>query len=109
MLYLINVIDDRTNSALPGEMEAIDAFNDRLRAHGHWVFAGGLAAPTTATVVDNRGDKGLVSDGPFLESSEHVSGFWVIRAADRDTALALAVEGSKCCNRRVELRAFLGE
>jgi hypothetical protein len=45
MRYLITVIDDSTNSATGDEMAAIDEFNDRLRAGGHWVFAGGLAAP----------------------------------------------------------------
>ena len=45
MQFLISVIDDSTESATGTEMAAIDAFNDRLRAEGHWVFAGGLAAP----------------------------------------------------------------
>jgi hypothetical protein len=48
------LIDEQTGSATPAEMAAIDAFNDRLEAEGHRVFAGGLASPKTATVVDNR-------------------------------------------------------
>ena len=48
MHYLISVIDDTTGSATPDEMAAIDAFNARLTADGHWVFAGGLAAPGAA-------------------------------------------------------------
>ena len=36
------------------------AFNERLQAEGHWVFAGGLASATTATVVDGQGGKSLV-------------------------------------------------
>jgi hypothetical protein len=35
-----------------------------------WVFAGGLAAPSSATVIDNRGEEAMFSDGPFLESKE---------------------------------------
>ncbi|WP_344066856.1 YciI family protein [Microbacterium pumilum] len=107
MQYLISVIDDRTGSATEDEMAAIDAFNDRVQADGHWVFAGGLADPTTSTVVDNRGDQALFTDGPFLESKEWVAGFWVFDAPDLDVALQLAAEGSKHCNRRVELRPFL--
>jgi hypothetical protein len=107
MQYLVSVIDDRTNSGTEDEMAAIDVFNDRLRAEGHWVFAGGLNAPSTATVIDNRGGEPVFTDGPFLESKEHLAGFWVLEAADLDVALKLAAEGSKACNRRVEVRPFL--
>jgi hypothetical protein len=110
MQYLFSVIDDRTNSGTPEEMAAISAFNaDRLQAGGHWVFAGGLNAPSTATVIDNRGPETLVTDGPFVESKEHLAGFWVIEAADLDVALKLAAEASKACNRRVEVRPFLSD
>ena len=45
MQYLVSVIDDRTNSGTAEEAVAIDEFNERLQTGGHWVFAGGLAAP----------------------------------------------------------------
>ena len=109
MQYLVSVIADGTELASPGEMAAIDAFNERLQTNGHWVFAGGLGTPDSATVIDNRGGKGLITDGPFLESKEYLAGFWIIQAPDFDVALALAVEGSKQCNRKVELRPFLEE
>lgn len=109
MQYLISVIDDTTGSATPSEMAAIDAFNDRLVAEGHWVFAGGLASPDSATVIDNRNGAAIVTDGPFLESKEHFAGFWIITAPDLDVALRLAAEGSKHCNRKVEVRPFLGD
>ena len=108
MRYLIAVIDDQTGSATPDEREAIDAFNERLRAEGHWVLAAGVGAPRTATVIDNRGGRGISTTGPFLESTEYMSGFWVIEAPDHQVALALAAEGSRSCNRKVELRPFLG-
>ena len=105
MQYLVSVIDDTAGSATPAEMAAIDAFNDdRLMAQGHWVFAGGLAEPSTATVIDNRGEEAMFTDGPFLESKEYVAGFWIIEAPDLDVALKLAAEGSKACNRKVEVR-----
>jgi hypothetical protein len=108
MQYLISVIDEGAGTApLPGEDAAIDAFNDRLQAEGYWVFAGGLGTPDAATTIDNRGDKLVFTDGPFLESKEYLAGFWIIEAPDLDAALKLATEGSKTCNRKVEVRPFL--
>jgi hypothetical protein len=107
MQYLISVIHDTAGLATPDEMAAINVFNDRLEAEGRWVFAGGLAAPSSATVIDNRGEEAMFTDGPFLESKEHIAGFWIIEAADLDVALRLAAEGSKACNRKVEVRPFL--
>ncbi|HEY7429271.1 MAG TPA: YciI family protein [Streptosporangiaceae bacterium] len=109
MQYLVSVIDDQTGRATQDEMAAIDVFNDRLQADGHWVFAGGLASPSTATVIDNRGGEAMFTDGPFLESKEYLAGFWIINAPDLDVALKLAAEGSKHCNRKVEVRPFQGE
>jgi hypothetical protein len=107
MQYLVSVIDDKTNSGTADEQAAIDIFNDRLQAEGHWVFAGGLNSPSTATVIDNRGGEAMITDGPFVETKEHVAGFWIIEAPDLDVALKLATEGSKACNRRLEVRPFL--
>jgi hypothetical protein len=75
MQYLVSVIHDSADLATPDEMAAIDAFNDRIIAEGHWVFAGGLAMPSSATVIDNRGGETLFTDGPFLESKEYLVGF----------------------------------
>ena len=117
MQYLISVIDNAADLAIQDEMvaagnpepdsRALDAFNDRLVAEGYWVFSGGLAAPGTATVIDNRGGEALFTDGPFVEPKEHLGrGLWIIEAADLDVALKLAAEGSKACNRKVEVRPF---
>jgi hypothetical protein len=113
MMYLFSVIDGsrpaHEGSARPDEDEeaALDAFNERLQAEGHWVFAGGLGAPSSATLIDNRDGAGLVTDGPYLESKEYLGGFWIIEAPDLDVALKLATEGSKACNRKVEVRPIL--
>jgi hypothetical protein len=109
MQYLVSVIDDTAGLATPSEMTAIDRFNERLQADGHWVFAAGLGAPETATTIDNRGAEAVVTDGPFLESKEHLAGFWIMEAPDLDVALKLAAEGSKACNRKVEVRPLLSE
>ena len=107
MQYLVSVIDDTAGLDTRDEMAAINAFNERIQAEGHWVFAGGLAAPSSATVIDNRGREAVFTDGPFLESKEYLAGFWIMEAPDLDVALKLAAEGSKACNRKVEVRPFL--
>jgi len=116
MQFLVSVIDDgqaqrtgRTDSASAAEMAAIDVFNARLQADGHWVFAAGLAAPASATVVDNRGDETVITNGPFADTREYVAGLWIIEASDLDAVLALAADGSKACNRKLEVRALLQE
>ncbi|MFF1571320.1 YciI family protein [Leifsonia sp. NPDC058292] len=116
MQYLISVIDDDVSkaadcdgSAGSAEATAIDEFNEQLQAQGHWVFAGALGGSDTATMVDNRGDTPMVTDGPFPESKEFLGGFWIIEAADLDIALRIAGDGSKACNRKVEIWPVLQE
>jgi hypothetical protein len=107
MQYLVCVLNDTDALADPAEEAAIDEFNDRLRAQGHWVFAAGLASPDSSTVIDNRGGEPVITDGPFLESKEHMIGFWIMEADDLDVALKLGAEGSRACNRKIEVRPIL--
>ena len=107
MQYLVSVIAETGGGlATPEEMAAIDVFNEGLQAQGHWVFAGGLAGPGTATVIDNRGEAAVFTDGPFVESKEYLAGVWVWEAPDLDVALKLATEASKVCDRKIEVRPF---
>ena len=104
MKFLISVIDNLSNSGTPEEMVAIDSFNDRLRANGKWIFAWGLQAPETATVIDNRAGIHTETGKPLFDSKEHYSGLWLIEASDLESARILAFDASKACNRKVELR-----
>ena len=92
MKFLIAVIDTEVNTGTPEEMVTIDAFNEMLEAKGHWIMGAGLEKANV--IVTAQG--------------EYMSGFWIIEAESREQAEALAVEGSKACNRKVELRSFLG-
>ena len=89
--------------------EAVEAFNEKLRAEGAWVFAGGLQPIESTTTVDNTGAETVITDGPYVESKEWIGGFWVIEAPDLDAALKWAAEGSKACQGRVEVRPFQDE
>lgn len=107
--YVIYVIDTATNSGGPNEMAAIDAFNDQLQSNNHWITAAGIGAPATAQVIDNRADAGLLTPGSLFDSAEFYSGFWLIQAESDAQAQELALAGSKACNRKVELRPYLGQ
>ena len=87
-------------------MAETGAFNERLQAAGHFVYANGLASATTSTVVDGQVDPPVFTDGPYLESKEYIGGFWIIEATDLDQALDLAAQGSKACRGKVEVRPF---
>lgn len=107
MRYVIFVIDDTSGSASGDEAEAIDAFNDRLRAGGHWILAVGIAGPSAATLVDDRGGRGSTARGSLFDGRDSYSGFWLVEARSNEIALELARMGSRACNRRVELRPLL--
>jgi hypothetical protein len=88
-------------------MRDIDAVNDEMKAAGAWVFTGGLHPPDTATVLRASDGDVLITDGPFAEGKEHVGGFWIIRAADLDEALAWARKATLACTLPVEVRPMV--
>jgi hypothetical protein len=89
---------------------AVDAFNKEVQASGAWVFGGGLNPASTATVIDATGNGDpVITDGPYLESKEHLGGFWIVDVPDLDAALELARRGSAACQGRVEVRPFQAE
>jgi hypothetical protein len=106
--FVLFVIDHASNSGNPAEMAAIDVFNDSLRSNGHWVFACGIGAPTTAALIDARDGLSDIVDGSLFHDINFYSGFWIITADSSDHAHELALAASRACNRRVELRPLLG-
>lgn len=107
MKYIFSVIHDQSNSGTAEEMVNIDAFNEKLIAGGHRLLAEGVEDPSHALVIDNRFDQELVSVGPLNDTVEFMSGLWIIEAKDDAQARELALEASKACNRKIEVRKFL--
>ena len=97
----------------PEEMQTafaqVDAINTELRAANAWVFGGGLLPADSATVVRVSGGATTLTDGPFAETKEQLGGFWVIRCADLDEALAWAEKCAAACMAPVEVRPFEDE
>jgi len=107
--YLFAVIADTTGTitASDVEMEAIDAFNNRIEAAGYRVMAAGIATPDRSLLVDNRDQRGFLRNGPAWETHQFMSGFWIIDADSEAVATSLAMDASAACNRTIEIRPFL--
>ena len=88
-------------------MAAIDKFNEKLQNNGNWITAAGIEGPQGSKLIDNRNGLNQVIHASLHKDDEYVSGFWLIEAKDEAEALELAKEGSKACNRKVELRKYL--
>jgi hypothetical protein len=66
-------------------------FNAELTKAGAMVFGGGLQERATGTTVHySDGEAPLITDGPFAETKEQLSGFWIIEVEGLDEALAWA-------------------
>ena len=109
MRFLINVIEsiDRPVHSRQ-EIDAIDAFNNEMVAAGERVLAVGIASPENSIQIDNRDGQVNYIKESLTDSSEYISGIWIIDVPNQEIALELAARGSKACNRRVELRPLLG-
>jgi hypothetical protein len=112
MKYLVAIHhpDDYDPSVVEDEAMSrdISALNREMIAAGVRDFAGGLQPVRSAKSLRAQPDgKVLITDGPYLETKEHVGGFWVLEAADMDEALAWGRKAAVACRAPVEVRQFL--
>ena len=85
----------------------IDVLNEEMEAAGVRFFAGGLYPASSARSLRALpGGKVLVTDGPYLETKEHVGGFWILQATDLDEAVAWGRKAAVACRAPVEVRQF---
>jgi hypothetical protein len=109
--YLLAVHSDADRPELAGDalQQAyidVEAFNERMRQAGAYVYAGGLAPPDDAQIVDNTGSNAETKIGSYIAGPRRLGGFWVLDAPDDVTAHKYAMEASKACQSPVEVRAF---
>ena len=111
--YLLSIYqpdgDPPPPEVLAHVMRDVDAMNQELKAAGAWVFAGGLHAPSTATVVRLRDGEVLTTDGPFAEGKEYIGGLCIIKAPDLDAALEWGRKVARATTLPIEVRPFQGE
>ena len=109
--YLVcNYIPDNFDPSFVTEamMEEIHALNREMIAAGVRKFACGIAPVANAKTLLKQSDgKVLVTDGPYIETKEHMGGFWILEAANMDEALAWAKKGAIACNVPGEVRELL--
>ncbi|MGB8522247.1 MAG: YciI family protein [Candidatus Acidiferrales bacterium] len=101
---------DGYDGSLEGEamMRDIDALNEDMIAAGARLFAGGLSAAGSAKSLRAQPNgKVLITDGPYLETKEHIGGFWILEAANAEEALEWGRKAVIACRAPVEVREFL--
>ena len=101
-----DVADPMSEEQMQQFMERVNVLEDEMKSTGAWLFGGALEDPDTATVVRVSGAEVLTTDGPFVESKEHLGGFYIIEADDLDAALAWATKTSEAVSHAIEVRPF---
>jgi hypothetical protein len=108
-LVAIHHPDDYDPSTAEDEAmsRCIDALNDEMKAAGVRIFVGGLQPASSAKSLRAQSDGEVrITEGPYLETREHVGGFWVLEAANLDEALAWGRKAAVACRAPVEVRPF---
>lgn len=109
--YLLSVVTPTegtqpTPDELTGIMTRVGRLQEDMRSAGVWVFAGGLEAPSTATVLRPDGDDVLITDGPFAEGREYLGGLTVVDVPDLDAALDWGRRTTQAIGLPIEVRPF---
>jgi hypothetical protein len=83
----------------------IHALNKEMIAAGVRIYACGLFPASMAKSLRPHADGGvLITDGPYLETKEHIGGFWILETADMDQTVAWARKGVVATRGQVEVR-----
>jgi hypothetical protein len=114
--YLLSVHAGTPGGAQPAEpmtpeqmqqsYQQMLALEEEMKAAGAWLFSGRLTEPDMATVVRVSAGEALTTDGPFVESKEHLAGFYIVEAHDLDAALGWATKTSAIIGMPIEVRPF---
>jgi hypothetical protein len=99
--------DPMTPEQMQQSYQQMQALEEEMKAAGAWLFSGRLTEPDVATVVRGvpAGDA-VMTDGPFVESKEHLAGFYIVEADDLDAALGWATRTSTIIGKPIEVRPF---
>lgn len=114
--YLLSVHTSADSGVQPSEpmtpeqmqqsQQPMQALEEEMKTSGAWLFSGRLTEPDMATVVRVSAGDALTTDGPFVESKEHLAGFYIVNAADLDAALGWATKTAAIIGMPIEVRPF---
>jgi hypothetical protein len=102
------VREPMTDEEMAQSHKQLAVLEQQMKSAGAWVVSGRLHEPDTATVVRSSGGDVVTTDGPFVESKEHLGGFYIIQAEDLDGAIAWASRVTAAIRVPIEVRPFAG-
>jgi hypothetical protein len=83
------------------------ALRDAMADAGELVMSEALEQPETARLVEVRGGRAQVTDGPFAEVKEHLAGFYLVDCDSFERAVELAARIPEAEHVTVEVRPVL--
>jgi hypothetical protein len=101
-------VPDHTIEQLREKSEVLNPLVAEMTAAGVLVFTGGLDPAAPVVSVDASSGTPLFTDGPFVETKEHIGGFAVVEVADEEAARLSAAKIAVACGWPQEVRRFLG-
>jgi len=98
-------VPDHTLNELREKSRTLRPLVAEMRAAGVLIFTGGLDDGPVFSVDPSSGTP-LFTDGPFIESKEHIGGFAVVDVADEAAARHWAGRIAIACGWPQEVRRF---
>lgn len=108
-LHIGGALPDLPVEELRQSQVDIAELNIKMEGAGAFLFGSGVAPADQRAVVRRSGADFVVTDGPYLETKEHIAGFWIIEAKDRDEALSWARQATAACRLPVEVSQLMTE
>ena len=100
-------LPDLTDEDLRNASKAVRALRVEMTAAGVLIFTGGLDDAAPVFSVDASSGPPVFTDGPYIESKEHLGGFAVVDVADEEAARLWAGKIAVACGWPQEVRRFL--
>jgi hypothetical protein len=110
--YLLSVCYPAGSTQPPPEalsriMSDVMAVQKEMQTAGVWVFSGGLHSPSSSTVLRHQNGEVVLTDGPFVDTKEHIGGITIVQVSDLDAALDWARKFARAITTPIEVRPFM--
>ena len=99
-------VPDHTDEEMREKSKAVRALREEMKEAGVLIYTNGLDPDAPVFSVDASSGTPLFTDGPFIESKEHLGGFAVVDVADEQAARLWAGKIAVACGWPQEVRRF---